>query len=264
MSTTYQLHRGTVPLLISMPHNGEQIPDDIAQTMTEKALKVPDTDWYKDKLYAFALEMGAYIIKPEYSRYIIDLNRDPNGTNLYPGANSTELCPTSAFDESPLYLSGQEPDAEEIQHRVKKYWQPYHSALTNTLSEIKQQYGRAVLLDAHSIASRVPRFFEGQLPDFNFGTSDGVTCSEQMIDAVQHIDFAPYSMVTNGRFKGGFITRHYGQPEQNIHSIQLELSQRTYMNEDTATYDEHKAQQVIPKLKQLVSCLINFAEQSDD
>ncbi len=261
MSSTYQLFEGRVPLLISMPHNGEKIPDDIASHMTETALSVPDTDWNLDQLYAFAHAMGVYLIKPQYNRYVVDLNRDPNGINLYPGANSTELCPTTAFDESKLYLPNSEPSLEEIQRRIQFYWQPYHKALQDTLDKMKQKYGCAVLLEAHSIKSHVPRFFNGQLPDFNFGTGDGTSCTDQMCQLVQHLDYAPYSKVFNGRFKGGYITRYFGQPEQNIHAIQLELSQRTYMNESAATYDLDLAKEVIPKLQNLTQALIDFATQ---
>lgn len=259
MSSIFELSQGTVPLLISMPHNGELIPDDIASTMTPDALNVADTDWYKDRLYDFAKALGAYIIKPHYNRYVIDLNRDPAGANLYPGANSTELCPTTAFDLSALYKKGMQPSSEEIERRVALYWQPYHDALADTLANIKAKHGVAVLLEAHSIMSHVPRFFEGQLPDFNFGTASGESCSEQLIEQVESIDFSPYSQVTNGRFKGGFITRHYGDPKNNIHALQLELSQATYMVEEEHLYDEDKAEQVKPKLETLVKQLLKFA-----
>lgn len=260
MSPTYSLIKGSVPLLISMPHNGQAIPDDIAQMMTEHALTVPDTDWYKDRLYDFAVEMGAYILVPKYSRYVIDLNRDPNGVDLYPGANSTELCPTSAFDLTPLYKKDAAIDKTEEKRRIEHYWQPYHDALADTLASIKATFGKAVLLEAHSILSHVPRFFDGQLPDFNFGTANGESCSSQLIHQINQLDFAPYTSITNGRFKGGYITRAYGQPEQNIHSVQLELSQRTYMNEPTNEYNEKLASEVKPKLQQLVRCLIAYAQ----
>lgn len=263
MLPSYQLISGSVPLLISMPHNGQAIPSDIANTMTEKAKQVEDTDWYMDKLYAFAQELGAYIIIPKYSRYVIDLNRSPDGENLYPGANSTELCPTTAFDLSPLYLANQKPDSQENQRRVELYWQPYHQALADTLQQIKAKFGRAVLLEAHSILSKVPRFFEGQLPDFNFGTADGKSCEDELIQQVEKINFSPYSNVTNGRFKGGYITRAYGQPEQNIHALQLELSQATYMDEERLSYEVTLAEQVQPKLIELVKTLISFAQQGD-
>jgi len=260
MSPSYTLIKGRIPLLISMPHNGEQIPPDIAINMTELAKKVPDTDWHKDKLYDFAKALGAYIIMPTYSRYVIDLNRDPNGIELYPGANSTELCPTTAFDLSPLYKDDMQPNSIEIEQRIEHYWQPYHDAISATINAMKNEFGTAVLLEAHSILSHVPRFFEGQLPDFNFGTANGKSCSAQLIADINQLDFAPYSKITNGRFKGGFITRQYGSPKENVHAVQLELSQNTYMNEPSPAYDEQLASQVKPKLKKLVKCLIDFAQ----
>lgn len=264
MSLSYQLIKGRVPLLISMPHNGQEIPSDIAKKMTAQAQTVPDTDWYKDKLYDFAVEIGAYILMPKYNRYVIDLNRNPNGVDLYPGANSTELCPTTAFDLTPLYLDGYTPDKQEINRRIGLYWQPYHQAIKDTLAGMKQQFGKAVLLEAHSILSHVPRFFDGRLPDFNFGNADGKSCSENMLSRVKSLDYSPYTMVSNGRFKGGFITREYGKPQDNIHGLQLELSQITYMNEATHEYNESLALQVKPKLKALVECLIDFAQDTRD
>lgn len=262
MSDSYTLIKGRVPLLISMPHNGEKIPADIRGVMNESALSVADTDWYLDKLYSFAKALGAYILMPTYNRYVIDLNRDPNGVDLYPGANNTELCPTTAFDLSPLYQSGQAPTETQISERVEKYWRPYHQTLSSTLEDIKSQFGQAVLLEAHSIRSEVPRFFEGQLPDFNFGSADGASCDAELMAAIQALSFQPYSMVCNGRFKGGYITRAFGQPERAIHAVQLELSQRTYMNEEAMTYNESLANSVTPKLELLVKTLIQFAQST--
>lgn len=262
MSDSYTLIKGRVPLLISMPHNGEKIPSDIRAVMNESALSVADTDWYLDKLYSFAKALGAYILMPKFNRYVIDLNRDPNGVDLYPGANNTELCPTTAFDLSPLYQSGLSPTKTQISDRVEKYWRPYHQALSSTLQDIKSEFGQAVLLEAHSIRSEVPRFFEGQLPDFNFGSADGTSCDDALMTEIQALPFQPYSMVCNGRFKGGYITRAFGQPEQSIHAIQLELSQRTYMNEEAMTYNESLAESVIPKLELLVKTLIQFAQST--
>ncbi|MFD2165584.1 N-formylglutamate deformylase [Thalassotalea euphylliae] len=262
MTDSFTLTSGNVPLLISMPHNGHAIPDDIAATMTDDGRSSRDTDWFKDKLYDFAQALGAYTISPTYSRFVIDLNRDTAGTNLYPGANSTELCPTTAFDLAPLYQDGKQPNAEEVDRRIALYWQPYHQALAATLTEMKAKFGVAVLLEAHSIQSHVPRFFEGRLPDFNFGTADGASCSPAMLQAVENLDLMPYSRTTNGRFKGGFITREYGDPENNIHALQLELSQITYMDEQALTYNEELAKKVKPKLKAMVEALISFAQQA--
>lgn len=260
MSSTYTLIKGSVPLLISMPHNGQEIPEELAHLMTAQAKAIKDTDWYIDRLYDFAQSMGAYIIKPKYSRYVIDLNREPNGINLYPNENSTELCPTTSFDLSPLYLNNNAPNKDDVAQRIQHYWQPYHQALRDTLVDIKSEFGQVVLLDAHSILSVVPRFFEGQLPDFNFGTNNGQSCNQALISMIENVDYRPYSTVTNGRFKGGFITREYGNPQDNIHAVQLELSQRTYLHETLFEYDEKLATEVKKRLHSLVQCLIHFAQ----
>jgi len=260
---SYTLIKGSVPLLISMPHNGESIPDDIAKTMRKTALSVPDTDWYIDRLYDFAESLGAYIIKPTYSRYVIDLNRNKTDENLYPGANSTELCPSSAFDLTPLYLDNNQLNKSEINRRINLYWQPYHKALKATLADIRKQFGKVVLLEAHSILSHVPRFFNGQLPDFNFGNADGSSCSEELMKTVDKLEFSPYSKSINGRFKGGFITRKYGDPQNNIHALQLELSQRTYLHEPTNKYYKEEADKVKIKLESLVKTLITYSKTAE-
>jgi N-formylglutamate deformylase len=248
-------------MLISMPHNGQLIPKNIANTMTEHGHRVADTDWYIDKLYDFATAMGIYTLVPKYSRYVVDLNRNPSGAILYAGADNTELCPTTAFDLSPLYFDGKNPTSEEITARVEDYWQPYHQALTDTLRHLKRKYKRVVLLDAHSILSQVPRFFKGQLPDFNFGSADGVSCDQSLLDGIQKLDLTPYSTIFNGRFKGGYITRAYGDPKNNIHAIQLELSQSTYLDEPSNHYNEQKANQVKVQLKKFVQCLADYTIQ---
>ncbi|KGJ95986.1 N-formylglutamate deformylase [Thalassotalea sp. ND16A] len=258
-NSSYTLVKGRIPLLISMPHNGTDIPDDIKAKMTDVGLSVQDTDWYMDRLYDFAVELGAYILMPRYNRYVIDLNRDPTGINLYPGSDTTELCPTTSFDSASLYQEGCLPDEPENQRRVALYWQPYHQALKSTLAALQNEFGKAVLLEAHSIASVVPRFFDGQLPDFNFGTNNGTSCAAELIDAVNDIDFGPYSTITNGRFKGGYITREYADLAKNIHTLQLELSQRTYLNEPTNEYNQELAGQVKLKLQALVETMIAFA-----
>jgi len=261
MNSTYSLSSGNVGMLISMPHNGQMIPKNIASTMTANGQDVADTDWYMDKLYDFATSMGIYTLIPKYSRYVIDLNRDPSGEALYAGADNTELCPTTAFDLSPLYLNNQQPTSQEIASRIEHYWQPYHQALAATLVQLKKQYKKVVLLDAHSILSQVPRFFEGKLPDFNFGTADGASCDKLLLENIQTLDLSPYTSVCNGRFKGGYITRAYGDPTNNIHALQLELSQDTYMDEPSDSYNEQKAERVKVQLKNFVECLVNFSKQ---
>jgi N-formylglutamate deformylase len=256
--SSYSFISGDSPVLISMPHTGVDIPEYIAKTMTPQALKLVDTDWFIDRLYDFACSLGANVIKPRYSRYVIDLNRGIDGINLYPGANSTELCPTTTFDMSPIYNNGEVPSAKEVENRIKTYWLPYHERIRSALAELKEKHGYAILLDAHSILSHVPRFFEGQLPDFNFGTASGESCSSVLSDSIQTLEFSPYSMVCNARFKGGYITRAYGKPADDIHTIQLELSQHTYMNEGELSYNEKLADQVKPYLENIVKQLLTL------
>lgn len=261
---TFELRKGTRPLLISIPHQGVQLTDAMMGQVTPIAKTLADTDWHLKTLYEFAQNMGASIIWPHYSRYVIDLNRPADNANLYPGANSTELCPTSTFASEPLYLAGCEPDQAEVSHRLKHYWQPYHSALQSELARLKAQHGLAVLFEAHSIRSVVPRLFEGQLPDLNIGTSSGVSCSPNLQSAVEQClrSQQTYSTAVNQRFKGGYITRAYGQPSQGVHALQLELCQANYMKEDFPfTYLPERARDISPVLKLLLGVLLHWAEQ---
>jgi len=259
---TFDFKSGNIPILVSMPHNGVKIPKQIQATMTDSALKLTDTDWFLDRLYQFTQELGCYVIEPHYSRYLIDLNRPQDNANLYPGQDTTELCPTTQFDLDPIYLEGQEPNDTEIKNRVQNYWAPYHNRLQSTLKTIKSEYGIAVLFEAHSIKSYVARFFDGKLPDFNFGNLDGQTCSKQLTRKLE--DWKPdgYSKVINGRFKGGYITRAYASPERDIHAIQLELSQATYMDEQSLSYSSTKALKVQKSLQQMFDIFKQFVSHS--
>jgi len=235
---TFTLHRGSAPLLISLPHDGTALPHDIAARLTPSARRTPDTDWHVSRLYAFARELGASILVPVYSRYVVDLNRPPDDASLYPGQNTTGLCPIVEFSGAPIYQAGQEPSASEIAERVETYWRPYHAALKTELARIRTEHGRAVLWEGHSIRSVVPFLFEGRLPDFNLGTAGGASCSAalqaHLADMLARHD--DYTHVVNGRFKGGYITRHYGDPAQDIEAVQLELAQLKYMDEDNFEY----------------------------
>lgn len=258
---TYEFSPGRVPLLVSMPHDGTRVPDSIAARMAEHALRLPDTDWNVSRLYAFARDLGAAIIRPRYSRYVVDLNRAPDNRALYPGASNTELCPLSCFDFEPIYRPGQAPDAGEIEERVATYWRPYHARLGEELEVLRDTHGIALLYDAHSIRSRVPRFFEGTLPDLNLGTADGASAASALETRLAAVAGASVEFATkvNGRFKGGYITRAYGRPGQGVHAVQLELSQRTYMDEAYPfTYHQQRAARVQPVLRALLEAMLDW------
>lgn len=252
MSDVFTLHQGTTPLLVSVPHAGTLVPPDIAPRLSESATQVPDTDWHVHTLYDFAKELGASMIVAQYSRYVVDLNRPPDDESLYPGQSTTGLVPIDTFEGDPIYNDDIDPDVSEVVARVEGYWKPYHQALKAELERLRDIHGHAVLWDAHSIESHVPRLFEGRLPDFNFGTNFGKSADARLVQSI--VDRSEttdeYDSVLNGRFKGGFITRHYGKPDKNIHAIQLELSQITYMDEGAPwPFRIDKANNVRPHLK---------------
>ena len=252
---TYTLHRGTAPLLISLPHDGSTIPAELAARMTASARRAPDTDWHVSKLYAFARDLGASVLVPEYSRYVVDLNRPPDDTSLYPGQNTTGLCPAVQFTGEPVYLDGQAPAADEVAARVERYWRPYHDALRGELERLHARDGRVVLWEGHSIrGSDLPFLFEGRLPDLNLGTGAGSSCSPALQRQLESTLAAQdgYDWVANGRFKGGHITRHYGDPARGIEAVQLEISQRNYMDEDSFEYLPQRAS----RLQSLLSTLL--------
>ena len=228
----FHFKQGKGPLLVSIPHVGTCLAPEIEDDLTDMGKTVTDTDWHLDQLYDFLEDMGASSLMAHYNRTVIDLNRAADGEILYPGQSETELCPTTSFDNQSLYKAGRAPDAPEILRRKEAYWQPYHDKLTAELNRIKDHYGYALLWEAHSIQSHVPRFFEGRLPDLNFGNGNGTSCDEGLAQGLlSHAISSPYDAVLNGRFKGGYITRHYGDPDNHIHAIQLEISQINYMDE---------------------------------
>lgn len=261
----FEFHPGTAPLLISMPHAGTHVPAEIAAKLTAEGREVHDTDWHMPRLYAFAKAMGASILVATHSRYVIDLNRSPDGVSLYPGQSVTGLCPVDTFDNTPLYADPADvPDEAEIARRRSRYWQPYHAQLRAELDRIKAEHGRAMLWDAHSIRSVLPRFFDGKLPDLNLGTGKGSSCAPALAEQLLAIaKTAPaHSSVLNGRFTGGYITRHYGQPEQGFHAVQLEMTQSSYMQE-VMPFDflPEVAAQIQPTLEQLLQAMLDFARQ---
>lgn len=232
MNDLYTLQRGDAPLLISIPHLGTHIPGELRPLYTDVALTVADTDWHLDVLYDFARELGATLLGARVSRYVIDLNRPPNDESLYPGQTTTGLCPTETFRGEPIYQAGRAPDDKEKQRRVSLYWQPYHDVLAGELGRLRSEHPNVLLWEAHSIASTLPRLFDGKLPDLNIGTQDGRTAAPAIEAAtVKAAASSSYTTVANGRFKGGYITRHFGNQRAGIHAIQLEMCQSTYMQE---------------------------------
>lgn len=263
LTGVYTLQRGSSPLLVSLPHIGHEIPEDLRPGYVPRALRSEDTDWHLERLYDFADELGAGLLMPRYSRYVIDLNRPPDDAPMYPGAQNTELCPTHLFTGDPLYREGMAPDAAEVARRRATYWQPYHDALRAELDRLRERYGWAVLFDGHSIQSELPWLFEGKLPDLNFGTADGQACAPALREAMEAVLRAQtrYSHVTDGRFKGGYITRHYGQPAHRIHAVQLEKCQWLYMDERRGedadfAYDEKGAAELKPLLRKLLGAAL--------
>ncbi|HXS04298.1 MAG TPA: N-formylglutamate deformylase [Rhodanobacter sp.] len=253
----FSLHRGRVPLLISLPHDGSYIPDDIAARMHPAARRSPDTDWHVARLYEpLARALGASVLKPRASRYVVDLNRPADGHALYPGLRETGLVSTVGFDGEPLYLDGCEPQGDEVQQRINAYWQPYHDALAQELSRLRAEHGRAVLWDGHSIRSQVPMLFDGSLPDFNLGTATGASCGAALQARLQMCleTQTEFTVAVNGRFKGGYITRHYGRPDAGVQAVQLELAQLNYMDETSFEYDEARA----PAVRALIERLLQL------
>lgn len=256
---SFQLHTGSVPLLVSLPHAGTEIPDELHGGYVPRALAVEDTDWHMPRLYAFANDIGASVLQPRYSRYLIDLNRPPDDAPMYPGASNTELCPTRFFTGDALYNDGRAPDAVEKLRRRESYWRPYHEALAGELARIKAQHGFALLWDGHSIRGEIPWLFEGQLPDLNIGTASGGSADASIAHAVEAAAarHPRFSHVVNGRFKGGFITRNYGRPAENVHAVQLEMVQATYMREEPPfDWIAERADAVQPLVREMVEAAL--------
>jgi N-formylglutamate deformylase len=259
MPELYRFHPGRTPLLVSMPHTGTHLPDWLMPRLTSAAKAQPDTDWHLEQLYDFLEEIGASALVATHSRYVVDLNRPPDDANLYPGQDTTGVVPLDTFHKQPLYLAGFTPSDAEARSRIEQYWKPYHARLAGTLAALKKRHGYALLWDAHSILSVVPRFFEGTLPEFNLGTADGKSCApglgEALLDTI-----SGYRKVLNGRFKGGYITRTYGDPANQVHAVQLELSESVYMEEQPPfRFREHLARKVRPYLRALLDRMQGFA-----
>jgi N-formylglutamate deformylase len=259
----FLLKQGTRPLLLSIPHVGQYIEEALAQRMMPDARGVPDTDWHLDRLYDFADELGASVLLATHSRYVIDLNRPPDDRNLYPGQDTTGLCPVDTFDRTPIYRAGQELKPDEVLSRRSAIWDPWHQALEDELKRLRALHPKVVLWEAHSIRSVLPRFFTGKLPDLNFGTANGKSCDPRMAERVMEVaaKAGGYVSMLNGRFTGGYNTRQYGRPEEGVHAMQLEMTQCTYMEESPPfAYKPELAQQVRPHLRAMLEATMTFAE----
>jgi N-formylglutamate deformylase len=256
----YDFHRGTAPLLISIPHAGTEVPEALAHRFTVVGRGLPDTDWHVHLLYDFARELGASILKANYSRYVVDLNRAPDSASLYAGVQTSPVCPTETFGGSFIYMAGKEPDESEIAARLDEYWRPYHERIASELAAMRAAYGKALLWDAHSIASEVPSLFAGVLPEFNLGTRDGASCPRAVSDALLQIVVrdGEFGVVLDGRWKGGYITDHYGKPADGVYAVQLELAQRAYMNEAPEhVWDAQRAQRAQALISRLLAKYIS-------
>ncbi|RFB78625.1 N-formylglutamate deformylase [Methylovirgula sp. 4M-Z18] len=271
MNEWLQITRGDAPLIVSVPHTGTTIPDSTMQHLVSPWLARKDCDWWIEQLYGFAKHLGATWIRTNISRTVIDVNRDPSGVSLYPGQATTELCPTTTFDGEPLYKDGATPDAEEIERRKRKYFAPYHDALASEVRRLRNDHEKIVVYDCHSIRSSIPRLFDGELPNFNVGTNSGASCDEALTKAVQDICAeSGFSQTTNGRFKGGYITRSLGQPDHGVHAIQMELACRSYMQEPIgpvaegqwpSPYDSEFAEPMRATLEKILIAALHFAQR---
>lgn len=263
MNDWLTIERGNAPLIISIPHAGTLIPDDIAAALHSPLLAREDADFYVDRLYEFARRLGVTIVKTAISRTVIDLNRDPSGASLYPGQATTGLCPVTTFSGEPLYSDVGEPGEAEIARRRTLYFDPYHEALASEIERLRALHSRVVLYEAHSIRSHVPRLFEGELPVFNIGTNSGASCGPELAAAIETVcDASGHSHVSNGRFKGGWTTRHYGDPASGVHAVQMELAMRGYLDEDSGwppLWNGARAAALQPTLEAILSSCIAFA-----
>lgn len=258
--TPVEVVQGAGPVVLGLPHTGTYLPPDVARALNGNGRLLADTDWHVDRLYD-GLLAGATTVRANFHRYVIDANRDPEGTSLYPGRNTTGLVPLTDFDGRDIWETP--PDADEILRRRAAFHRPYHVALKGALDRVRARHGVAILFDCHSIRSEIPYLFEGRLPDLNIGTNDGGSCASSVTRRVSDICDKTdcYGMVLNGRFKGGWTTRHYGHPARNIHAVQMELAQSTYLCAEAPpwTYDAEKAARLRATLTQILTALAELA-----
>lgn len=259
MTDVFRLNQGEAPLLVSFPHSGTALPPGLFERFTAEAQTLDDTDWLLPELYDFVRDIGASTIVPLYSRYLIDLNRPANDTPLYPGRRGTALIPTEDFFGKAIYRTGAHPSPEERAARLASYWRPYHEAIRAELDRLRAVHGRVLLWDAHSIRNVVPLLFEGTLPDLNIGSADETSADRAVTEAIAHVaEGSAFSTVTNGRFKGGYITRAYGKPLEGIHAVQLEMSKAIYLAEGAkAVIDGQRAEPAKALLRRMVSAALD-------
>ncbi|CAM5190033.1 N-formylglutamate deformylase [Bosea thiooxidans] len=260
MTDTVIVTRGSSPLILSMPHPGTGVPPEVAAQLNERGKLVEDTDWHMRQLYSFATPLQPTIVEAQLSRFVIDLNRDPSGVSLYPGQATTELVPTTTFDGAPIWQTA--PDAHEIERRKGAYFQPYHTALAAEIARVKAEHGYCVLWDCHSIKSVIPRLFEGTLPTLNLGTNSGQSCAPSIeAAAVTAMAGQPLTQIANGRFKGGWITRHYGRPFERVHALQMEIALSAYLAEENApwAFDATKAASLQTALSAIIAAALDAA-----
>lgn len=259
----FEVQRGASPVILGFPHTGTEVPPAIWERLNDNGRLLADTDWSLHTLYAGLLP-EATTVRATFHRYVIDANRDPAGTSLYPGQNTTDLIPTTDFDGSPIWREGEEPTEGEVAARLAAFHTPYHAALAAEIQRAMARHGVAVLYDCHSIRSRIPFLFEGRLPDFNIGTDGGRTCSPSIESAAVAAagSAGGYTSVLNGRFQGGWTTRHYGMPGQGTHAIQMELAQSTYLATEAAPFasDPAKAAAIRPHLKTILERIASIAD----
>ncbi|SHF66479.1 formiminoglutamase [Kaistia soli DSM 19436] len=247
--------RGTSPVILGLPHTGTDVPREIWSRLNDNGRCLADTDWHIERLYDGLLD-GATMVRATFHRYVIDANRDPAGGSLYPGQNTTGLVPITDFDGQPIWNDGEAPGADAIAARTALFHIPYHAALAAEIARVKALHGVAVLYDCHSIRSVIPFLFEGTLPDFNIGTNAGTSCTPAIEAAAASVvaSAAGYTHVVNGRFKGGWTTRHYGRPLEGVHAIQMELAQSTHLASEATPfgYDTAKAARLRPHLRDIL------------
>lgn len=262
--------RGEAPLIVSIPHTGTGIPPEIESRLASRWLGLKDADWHVERLYGFASDLGATIVRTSMARSVIDVNRDPSGASLYPGQATTGLCPLTTFDGEALYRPGTEPDDAEVAERRDRYFTPFHAALSGEIRRLRAAHGHVVLIEAHSIRSEIPRLFDGMLPHFSIGTNTGASCADTLARHIESIvDASGFTRVTDGRFKGGWTTRNYGRPGNGVHAVQIEMAVRTYLEEPArvtpenwpARYDEEHARPARDTLRRVLDAALAFAKE---